>query len=534
MVTPKTVEARKKISPSNASLTDYYSFFLLAKLPNIDEAYYGHTSRAVAPTCIEGTRDSLLKKYRAWSIDLEPDSARVFWVRGPSGVGKSAVAQTISEGATDEKHICATFFFTALEQRRHLPDAVFTTLIQQILNNPLCPPSIKGSITRALQKNPTIGSESIETHFQTLIVEPLSDIRQFVPVILILDGLDECTEAGTTEILGLIKSNLQRLPRYLKVFVTSRPDGHITTTIRSLQRGNDVKAHQIQIHEMNPSEDKDDVRIYLNHELSEFKVPGLAGRGSLREKVEAVVENSEGHFGFAATVVRDVVHKNVANPKARLDALLEGFQPNIQTSTPMNRLTQQILDAKYPTTNNTVVLERFRRVIGTIVLLAEPLSVESLGELLQEKSKKSVPSVLSDLHALVAPNPSDHLIRPLHSSFVDFVTDKDACPVAYYIDREAHHARLAILCLNTMNELFDESLGSEVDLTPHTSYVLRYCVDHVTKSSLDGMLEVFQLMGHFLKLYLAKWMSTLNQIRYLEHASSLVQRLCDWLVSDGH
>ena len=131
----------------------------LDKLPHVDEAHYDHASRQGAPTCVPGSRDALLEKIQDWSKNLEKESPPIFWLSGIAGAGKSTVAQTVCVNATKLKILGGTFFFSHQEGQRRVANAVFPTLIHQLLSNPKSPILIKTRILDSLEKNPSAASK---------------------------------------------------------------------------------------------------------------------------------------------------------------------------------------------------------------------------------------------------------------------------------------------------------------------------------------------------------------------------------------
>jgi len=54
-----------------------------------------------------------------------------------------------------------------------------------------------GFITKAIENNPTIGSWSLQTQFEMLIVDPVAQIstsEAFLPKLVVIDGLNECAD----------------------------------------------------------------------------------------------------------------------------------------------------------------------------------------------------------------------------------------------------------------------------------------------------------------------------------------------------
>ena len=508
----------------------------LDKLPRVDEAFYRHISRNDAPTCVEGSRDGLLEKIKSWSTAESSSSQPIFWLTGIAGTGKSTVAQTVCQKAADTKNLGATFFFSHQEKQLHLANAVFSTLVHQMLSNASCPRSIRLNLNQALEQNPSAGSEVIKTQFEKLILEPLKTISHASPLLLVLDALDECTESGVVEILNLIKTHIQELPSFLKIFVTSRPEGHISAILRNMYRDSAKTERLVFIYEIDPSADEEAVQAYLTHALSESEIkrvfPGIVEWKIDADKIGILARKSEGLFIVASTIVKHIMLPGSADPEFQLDTLIEGLQSTTHTHSAINLLYQQILDAKYSPGEDARILERFRKVVGSIILLFEPPSVESLGQLLQEPSKNTVPSALHRLQSVVAVTEADQLLRSLHPSFTEFLTNRDVCPPRFYVDTEAQHSLLARCCCNTMIRLFkDPRPISDINITPEIDYALCFWDDHLVASSADNREEFLEFLRNFLKNNVAKWLSALARAKRFNQAIPSIKSAHSWVVS---
>jgi hypothetical protein len=98
-------------------------------------------------------------------------------------------------------------------------------------------------------------------------------------------------------------------------------------------------------------------------------------------------------------------------------------------------------------------VKEFREIAGTIVILADPLPIESLARLLGI-SKRTIGHRLSMLHSVLnIPSDMDAPVKLLHLSFRDFLVDpvkRDANP--FWVDEEMTHEHLASKCLNLLSE----------------------------------------------------------------------------------
>src|SRR6266704_5697756 len=131
---------------------------------------------------------------RNW-IDNPNAEEKILWLHGPAGVGKSAIAQTISHSYERDK-VAATFFFFRSDPNRNDGNRLFPTLDWQLA---FSIPHAKNSFALALNENPDLPRKAIEIQFEKLIVRPLQAIAQVpqarvsAPVIII-DGIDECSD----------------------------------------------------------------------------------------------------------------------------------------------------------------------------------------------------------------------------------------------------------------------------------------------------------------------------------------------------
>ncbi|KIL64294.1 hypothetical protein M378DRAFT_54614, partial [Amanita muscaria Koide BX008] len=150
--------------------------------------------------CHPGTRKKVLDKMRTWMDDPNAPE-RVCWLHGPAGVGKSAIAQTISYSYGRDK-IGATFFFFRSDPIRNDENRLFPTLAWQLASSI---PIVKDLIAFSLEEYPDIPRKAIEIRFDQLIVQPflaISGSESTTPIsmrVIIIDGLDECSDAKLQE-----------------------------------------------------------------------------------------------------------------------------------------------------------------------------------------------------------------------------------------------------------------------------------------------------------------------------------------------
>jgi hypothetical protein len=98
---------------------------------------------------------------------------------------------------------------------------------------------------------------------------------------------------------------------------------------------------------------------------------------------------------------------------------------------------------------------RFKSVVGTIVLIFHPLSINTLSDLLSNDcTPPRISTFLRTLHSvLLVPGNTGDPVRVFHKSFPDFLTDSRRCTDhRFFIDPLYHHKEILLACLNVMKK----------------------------------------------------------------------------------
>jgi len=193
------------------------------------------------------------------------------------------------------------------------------------------------------------------------------------------------------------------------------------------------------------------------------------------------------------------------------------------------------------------VVARFRPVVGSIVLLAEPLSIRSLARLLGI-SEDTVFHQLQPLHSVLrvpASADSESPVRTFHLSFRDFLVDPDKAneqeKYPFWVDERKTHERLATRCLellSTEGRLKKDVCGlrlpgtcrSEIDkkiintnLPLDIQYACRYWVHHWKESK--RLIRDGDLVDCFLTCHLLHWLEALGLLGWVSESIGMVNDL---------
>ncbi|KAF9440685.1 hypothetical protein P691DRAFT_767386 [Macrolepiota fuliginosa MF-IS2] len=166
----------------------------------IEDTQPYHRSRG--PKCYPGTHIRLTTKIWEWFLH-DVRNCNFLWLSGPTGVGKSAVAQSTAKFAIGEGILGAVYFFSR-PNKQHKYMEVFITLAYQLT---ICFPGYQPLITAKLAAEPDLLEKTPHVQFKKLIVEPLLLLSHERKCVIILDGLDECKgESNQLEIIELINN----------------------------------------------------------------------------------------------------------------------------------------------------------------------------------------------------------------------------------------------------------------------------------------------------------------------------------------
>jgi hypothetical protein len=188
------------------------------------------SARYPPPKCHPETRLKVRERLTQW-LSSEHEEQKMLWIRGSAGTGKSAVAQSFGDSCEDEGTLGGSYFFSRVANRNKL-ETVVPTLIYQLAESV---PAYCSFIAARLAETPLLLRKSPPVQFRKLIVEPFAALhRQHPrnPIVVILDGLDECEgEGAQRELIEMITNAIRSNPALpLRWLIFSRPEAHLKHT----------------------------------------------------------------------------------------------------------------------------------------------------------------------------------------------------------------------------------------------------------------------------------------------------------------
>lgn len=458
-----------------------------------------------------------------------------------AGTGKSTISRTVAESVAREGRLGASFFFKRGETDRGTMAKFFSTIAADLTRSE---PTIARHVKEAIENDPSIFRRAMREQFDKLILQPLSLIQRKEPVIVIVDALDECDEENDIKLMIRLFSQAKTLTSVqLRILLTSRPDLPIRLGFKAIEG----KYQDLILHDIPKVVVEHDISLFLKNQLA--KIRGeynstVSERRQLssdwpgRSDVQMLVQMAIPLFIFAATVCRFIADTRIGTPHAQLLKVLSsrpGHQLSKLGATYLPVLDSLIVDTS--TEQREEILGQFRRIVGSIIILASPLSTPALARIL-DIPQDEIDGRLDMLHSVLSvPSSAKEPVRLLHLSFRDFLLKK-AAENAFWVDEAQTHRTMASNCLRVMGCLRQDicqlkapgTPRSAIDpqkiniyIPPELQYACRYWVYHIQGAgSQDGNYE---RVDGFLKRYFIHWLEVLSLIGRARESLRLIKTL---------
>ncbi|KZP34597.1 hypothetical protein FIBSPDRAFT_11673 [Athelia psychrophila] len=479
-------------------------------------------------SCLPGTRQDLLKEIIDWLI-TPSEGKNVLWLHGAAGLGKSTLANSVAEYFRGLRRRGAFLFFDRNTPVESTPARVIRTLAYQLAQHNQ---AIKSAISSAIDRDPQLSSAPLSTQFTSLLLDPLFAASSEItgPVIIILDALDECGDAGSRRALLALFSELAKLPRQFRFLITSRPDPDIASALKS--------AEHI---DLSMAASSADVLLYIQHEMAQIYSsrhlhaelpPGWPGLIA----VQRLTAFADGLFIWAATAMK-LLHLT-DDPVEWLSSLLAEDRQAFS------------LDELYKTALLSAsewgpgkVTNAVRQVLAVIVIGRIPLTDAAISELLGfEDSGRQCRIALRRLGGVIQWSEGEPA-RTLHKSFPDYLTDPSRCSSEpWFVDVHEQHRALTIRSLRLMNSQLrfnicnlrtSHMLNKDVPdlltrirsfIPESLSYVCRFWTDHLRKTP-TGDRDILSLILEFFEHRFLYWLEVLSLLQEVPAAAIALKRI---------
>lgn len=467
---------------------------------------------------------------------------------GLAGIGKSTVARTVAEKAHRDGWLGASFFFSRNEDDRKSAKLFFGTISFQLAQ---FSQEMSRHVGEALELKPDAGGKQLRDQLRDLIIQPLRSCNHASTsvILIVIDALDECDNVDAQRLLSLFLQEIHKIPN-VKIFLTTRPERHILSVLKS-----HGVHHLYRLHDIEDSIVEKDIRLYLSHGLS-----AQAVQNALPEldpppwtpsplELNILVDSASKFFIIASTAVRFLLDQYRGDPKAQMADLMQGIATGNRGSSPFNTLDgiyTEILSVAVPSRSPAYILTRFHNVVGTIVLLQDPLALRPLARLLQIPFNDAKMALVR-LQSIISLSGPEETPRIHHKSFPDFITDVERCSddPRFIIPVGIHHTRIAQSCFRVMNEQMHTNICDlkypekymENDkirhlcddrISPELQYACIHWATHLCGAAENENL--LAMLDHFSFTHLLRWIEVFSITGRLEVAYPALDQAMRFLV----
>ena len=528
-------------------------------LPIAKGAAFNSYEDEAKPPCLKGTQTNTLKRIQEWYES--PEDKKVYWLKGMAGTGKSTISRTVAEacakrqplvdGVTEtpgfHERIClsGSFFFDQGKADRSDASKLITTLCRQLATTL---PDTKHTICETLSNHQDICNQRMKDQWNHLILQPLLALEKqiFIPLtlVIVIDALDECEAQSINGLIARFTEPSTLSTIQLKIFITSRPEAHCFSAFRTIEHPCEVYDDDLEkVPFLSDPNEPDDITRFVTLKLAAAcKSHNFPDGWPGKEKIDKLASNADGLWIFAATTCRFFQEDRLTMDRAarRLDVVLnKGFAdgtPQSNLDAMYRRILHYSVLDHVPESEIDLVSGPFKRIVGSLVVLFDPLPKAALGELLS-LSEFQLDDTLQGLYSVLSiERDQSSPVKFLHLSFREFLLDPKRC-----LDENLHicagtaHSEVLKACLQVLSSelkknyfgiLHPSEISGGIDCSQAPlalQYASLYWVDHLKHSASVSNHE--GEVYHFLKSHFLYWIEFLSASQKMYEAVSAVLKL---------
>jgi hypothetical protein len=477
-------------------------------------------------TCLRGTRIQVLHSINIWANHL--NSTQICWLADVAGSGKSTIARHLSEQWKEKGQLGGYFFFN-----KNIADATnirlfCNTIAVQLAHNPLHHSQLHCSIVNGIKELGTVAS--FKDKLLKLVVEPIKEL----PLILVIDALDECNENDRDILLDCLLSYISLSP-HLKVFITSRPELDIDRRLHT------YRSHTNSLHHAELKSNQADIEIFVKDQMEDLVSDSILKP----EDTELLCKRVNCLFILASTACRAI--RNHPDPSAMLRILLNTKNNSLID---INKLYLKVLEnacriEELDERSWTETQMKMMQVLKAVISAVTPLNIPCIESILDVTGIKRVVKSLGSVLNVTA----DGTILLLHPTFREFLVDKKTAK-QFYIEIGDANGLMAKGCIQVMfSELRFNICGLESSfllnsqvkdlehristcISKQIQYSSLHWPTHVVNSGhpsrdsgvTDSIIQISKAPYPFY------WMEVLSALREVPNALSGLQDVRDWLL----
>ncbi|KAF8208992.1 hypothetical protein K438DRAFT_2012356 [Mycena galopus ATCC 62051] len=333
--------------------------------------------------CAPGTRVEIQAHIEQWLLVGSLHKEHIFWITGIAGSGKSTLSATVVDKLRKKgTPVAAQFFVSRNIPETTNPDKVIPTVAKQLAESS---PTAAHIIDDRLKYGfPSSRQEQVEA----LLLAPIRELsKSHNAVIILIDALDELENAAENvmEILLSIAPKGCDLPDNVRFLITSRPEHWA-----DISTSKTLELAVFKQHPLTTDSSMAEVHSFIIARMGEIR-PKDWDDGPTRDQLLGLSTKADGLFHYAATALQWIKEQIRKRGKACRKEVFEKFaQLGIGQLEDLYRLIltsfENIDNPTQDAGARTNQLHGFRQVIGTILVLDEPLAIGQITALLADIS----------------------------------------------------------------------------------------------------------------------------------------------------
>ena len=432
----------------------------------------------------QGTREWIFKRVQDW-LDDRSSPNRVMVISGNAGMGKTVISAVVSQRMQEAGRLLGSHFCQHNNARYRNPQLMLQSLASHLSHSMAeYKHALAEQLSRNLGRN-DLNNMGVEELFALLFKEPLSTLAD--PgrnTLIVIDGLDESESQGRNELLDVIGSQFCKLPVWIRLLVTTRPERNIVEALRHL------KPTELQ---QNQEENLRDIQILFEEQLSRN-----IGDENKTVLLKELVKKSEGLFLFAHFLIEFIRTKF---PELTLEQLKSALPQGISSVylSYFERLEKELRNEL------KVDEEQVLRFLCAITASREPLPVEIISKILSPSGRtlttqRRVNKAIACISALL-PIRDGHL-HFFHKSVKDWLSNTTCYGQHdFTVDDKKGHEILFNLCTSELDNIKRKGV-EETQFNNAERYALQHCVQHMLEAAeWDDELRTFSIKEELVNDY---------------------------------
>ncbi|XP_046858139.1 uncharacterized protein LOC124451526 [Xenia sp. Carnegie-2017] len=319
----------------------------------------------------------------------------------------------------------------------------------------------KSKLNEELQRNHS--KESITDKFLVLLYNPLHSLEDHEPMLLVIDALDESQVDGKSELLELIAEEFGRLPKWIKIFITSRPELPVQKELKDM---NPVEITTRPRDENN----EEDLHKYLRHQLNDRVQKN-------RYLLRSLVKKCEGSFLYAYHAQLSLKKEELELTDEKIEKLVPSGLSGVYTKQ-FKRVKE--LFTKKRTRNSVIAETTFMQFLELLAACREFLPLTLLFSYIGFSGdiKFEVRSKIIELSSQILPV-YDDCLTVYHKSLSDWLKSDGYEQHEFTVNPKNGHKFLWHACVKVFEQMKCMNISEDQMNTAMIKYALKNGVHHM-------------------------------------------------------